>query len=195
MICDLVFMSNKKLTQSIYVVPLEVSDTELIQKIVLELKKLFYVEVQTANINLELKESFSRDRNQYYSTKIISNAIPLTQHLDGNIILIVESDLFVPIFTYVFGEAQLNGKHSIISLCRLHEEFYTGRTDDKLLFDRAMKEVLHELGHNFGLHHCKNWDCVMHSSTSIEEVDIKGSFYCKECRYFIAEEKSLSLYY
>jgi len=167
--------------QNLYVVPLEVSDSELIEKIVLELKKLFNVEVNTANINLELKESFSSDRNQYFSTKIISNAIPLTKNLDGNIILIVESDLFVPIFTYVFGEAQLNGKHSVVSLCRLHEEFYTGRTDDKLLFDRTMKEVLHELGHNLGLHHCRNWDCVMHSSTNVEEVDIKGAFYCNEC--------------
>jgi archaemetzincin len=44
-----------------------------------------------------------------------------------------------------------------------------------------MKEILHELGHNFGLKHCHDWDCVMHSSTSIEEVDIKGDNYCKVC--------------
>ena len=168
--------------QNLYIVPLEVSDSELIETIIVELKKLLHIEVKTAEIDLDLKNSFSRDRNQYYSTKIISDAIPLTKDLNGNVILIIEFDLFVPIFTYVFGEAQLNGKHSIVSLCRLHEEFYTGRTNDKLLFDRAMKEVLHELGHNFGLHHCMNWDCVMHSSTSIEEVDIKGSFYCNECR-------------
>jgi len=168
--------------QNLYVVPLEVSDSELIQKIIIELKNLLNVEVQPAEINIDLKKSFSPERNQYYSTKIISDAIPFTEHLDGKIILIVGSDLFIPIFTYVFGEAQLNGKHSIVSLCRLHEEFYTGRTDDKLLFDRAMKEVLHELGHNYGLLHCKNWDCVMHSSTSVEEVDIKGGFYCKECK-------------
>jgi archaemetzincin len=167
--------------QNLYVIPLEISDSELIQKIVLELKKFFGIEVLTAEIKLDLKESYSFDRNQYHSTKIISNAMPLTKNLNGKIILIVEFDLFVPIFTYVFGEAQLNGKHSVISLCRLHEEFYTGRTDDQLLFTRTMKEVLHELGHNFGLHHCKNWDCVMHSSTSVEEVDIKGNFYCNNC--------------
>jgi archaemetzincin len=168
--------------QKIYVVPLDVSDSELIDKIVHELKKLLHTQVHSAQLKLNHKLSFSSDRNQYYSTQIISQAIPLTETLDGKVILVTESDLFIPIFTYVFGEAQLNGKHSIVSLCRLHEEFYTGRTDEKILFDRVMKEVLHELGHNFGLYHCSNWDCVMHSSTSVEEVDIKGGFYCTQCR-------------
>jgi archaemetzincin len=66
-------------------------------------------------------------------------------------------------------------------VCRLHEEFYSERTDEVLLKERTLKEILHELGHNFGLKHCINWDCVMHSSTSIEEVDIKGKSYCSEC--------------
>ena len=44
-----------------------------------------------------------------------------------------------------------------------------------------MKEVLHELGHCYGLIHCIDWDCVMHSSQGIEEVDIKGEFYCRNC--------------
>jgi archaemetzincin len=167
--------------QNLFVVPLEVSDSELISRIVNELQRILKADVQIAKLNLDLTSSFSPDRNQYYSTEIISKTIPLTADLNGHVILIIESDLFVPIFTYVFGESQLSGKHSIISLCRLHEEFYTGRTDDNLLFLRTMKEILHELGHNFGLHHCKNWGCVMHSSKTVEEVDIKGEFYCNEC--------------
>jgi len=167
--------------QKIYVVPLDVSDSELIEKIIHELRKLLHIHVYSEHIKLNHHQSFSSDRNQYYSTKIISQAIPLTEAYDGKVILVTESDLFIPIFTYVFGEAQLNGKHSIVSLCRLHEEFYTGRTNDNLLFERTMKEVLHELGHNYGLYHCSNWDCVMHSSTSVEEVDIKGGFYCEKC--------------
>ena len=83
--------------------------------------------------------------------------------------------------TFVFGEAQLNGKHSIVSICRFYEEFYSGKTNYNLLLKRVSKEVFHELGHNFGLKHCPNWDCVMHASLSIEEVDIKGDQYCKDC--------------
>jgi archaemetzincin len=86
------------------------------------------------------------------------------------------------VLTFLFGEAQLDGKHSVVSVCRLHEEFYSGTSDFNLLLDRTVKEVLHEIGHNFGLIHCLDWDCVMHSSNSVEEVDIKGSEYCKKCR-------------
>jgi len=167
--------------QNIYIAPLKVSDNDFISCIRVELQNIFGVNVETINLYLELKSSYSPDRNQYYSTEIISRAIPLTAHLDGLIILIAEFDLYIPVLTYVFGEAQFNGKNSIVSLCRLHEEFYTGKTDDNLLLKRTLKEILHEIGHNLGLKHCSNWECVMHSSTSIEEVDVKGSYYCQCC--------------
>ncbi|MGE5399311.1 MAG: hypothetical protein ACM3S2_02845 [Ignavibacteriales bacterium] len=32
-----------------------------------------------------------------------------------------------------------------------------------------------------GLIHCRSWDCVMHSSQGVEEIDIKGQFYCPDC--------------
>jgi archaemetzincin len=90
-------------------------------------------------------------------------------------------DIFVPVLTFIFGEAQLNGKHSILSVCRLHEEFYSGISNEKLLLERTIKEALHELGHCYGLRHCVDWDCVMHSSPGIEEVDIKGNTFCRNC--------------
>ena len=59
--------------QNLYIVPLEVSDSELIIRIVNELKKLFKTNVETVELNLDLSSCLSSDRNQYYSTKIISN--------------------------------------------------------------------------------------------------------------------------
>jgi archaemetzincin len=105
----------------------------------------------------------------------------LTDEFDGKIILLTDVDIFVPVLTFIFGEAQLNGKHSILSVCRLHEEFYSGISNEKLLLERAIKEALHELGHCYGLRHCLDWDCVMHSSPGIEEVDIKGGTFCSKC--------------
>jgi archaemetzincin len=58
--------------------------------------------------------------------------------------------------------------------------------------ERIMKEILHELGHNFGLLHCRDWDCVMHASASIEQVDIKGSYYCDSCTVQVPELKIVS---
>ncbi len=168
--------------QDICIAPVRISNKELLQRIILELGKILLVEIKTVDLKLDLNKAYSSDRRQYYSTQIIAEALNHTDRLNGKVVILVDFDLYIPVFTYVFGEAQLNGKHSVVSLCRLHEEFYTGRTDDELLFERAVKEILHELGHNFGLLHCSNWDCVMHASADIEEVDIKGRVYCRDCR-------------
>ncbi len=168
--------------QDICLAPVNISNKELLQRVILELKKILMVEIKIVDLKLELHKAYSPDRRQYYSTQIIAEALKHTDYLNGKVVILVDFDLYIPVFTYVFGEAQLNGKHSIVSLCRLHEEFYTGRTDAELLFERAVKEILHELGHNFGLLHCLNWDCVMHASAEIEEVDIKGRVYCSDCR-------------
>jgi len=167
--------------QDIIIAPVHISNTGMVTRIIYELSKLFPGKIKRIDLGINLKKSFSFERNQYHSTGLLAEAVNYTGELEGKVVVLVDFDLYVPVFTFVFGEAQLNGKHSIVSLCRLHEEFYTGQTDDELLFQRAIKEILHELGHNFGLLHCNNWDCVMHSSTIIEEVDIKGSIYCPEC--------------
>ena len=138
--------------------------------------------VEIVNLDINIDDAYSPERKQFFSTKILSEAIKKTDNLDGKVILLIQDDIYVPALTFVFGEAQLNGKHSIVSLCRLHEEFYTGRTDDLILLKRTLKEIMHELGHNFGLYHCRDWDCVMHASLSIEEVDIKGSDFCSMCK-------------
>ncbi|MCE1188412.1 MAG: archaemetzincin [Ignavibacteria bacterium] len=151
------------------------------------LENFYPGKVKTINLPLDIDAVFSAERSQYYSTKLLAQALPFSTQYPGYIIILVDFDLYIPVLTYVFGEAMLRGNISIVSLCRLHEEFYTGSTDDSLLLKRAMKEVLHELGHNFGLYHCQNWECVMHSSSGIEEVDIKGDYFCASCQKLINE--------
>jgi len=166
---------------NVYLAPLKFSNKLLLDKINNELTRQLSFEIKKAELKIDIENSYSKERAQYFSTLIISEAIKQSEALNGKVVILTEVDLFIPVLTFVFGEAQLNGKHSIVSVCRLHEEFYTGKTDEDLLLKRTMKEILHELGHNFGLKHCHDWDCVMHSSTSIEEVDIKGDNYCKVC--------------
>ncbi len=166
---------------NIFIVPVRFSNAWLLKNILVNLSKMFTSQVQLLELNLELENFLSKERGQYYSTGVIARAMELTNNVDGKIILITDVDIFVPVLTFVFGEAQLDGKHSIVSVCRLHEEFYSGKSNNNLLLERTMKEILHELGHNFGLRHCTDWDCVMHSSPGIEEVDIKGNGYCRSC--------------
>ena len=166
---------------NIFLAPVKFSNTTLLSSVAEELFHKFKNNIKIIDIDLNIDNSYSNERAQYFSTQIIAEAIKKTGDLDGKVLILTEADLYIPVLTFVFGEAQLSGKHSIVSVCRLHEEFYSEKTDENLLRERTIKEVFHELGHNFGLKHCIDWDCVMHSSTSIEEVDIKGSYYCKKC--------------
>lgn len=165
----------------IFIAPVKFYSAVLLQNLVNELSKRFTSKIHIVDLKINLDDFFSVDRKQYFSTQIIAEAIKLTDKYNGKIILLTDVDIFVPVLTFIFGEAQLNGKHSILSVCRLHEEFYSGITNQKLLLERTIKEALHELGHCYGLRHCVDWDCVMHSSPGIEEVDIKGSTFCRNC--------------
>ncbi len=174
----------------IYIAPLKFSNALLLGDIISELSNRFVSKISVIEMQLNAGKYLSKERGQYYSTGLIADAMNITGNYSGKIIILTEIDLYVPVLTFIFGEAQLNGKHSIVSACRLHEEFYSGKSDDKILFERLMKEILHELGHTYGLRHCVNWDCVMHTSPGIEEVDIKGSDYCKRCASIVDGYKS-----
>ncbi len=94
---------------------------------------------------------------------------------------VTEQDLFIPMLTFLYGQAQLGGRAAIVSLARLRQEFYGLATDDPLLRLRASKEALHEVGHTFGLVHCRDERCVMAASTGIERVDSKRGEFCRPC--------------
>jgi archaemetzincin len=68
-----------------------------------------------------------------------------------------------------------------MSTYRLRQQFYGLPADPRLLFARAEKEATHELGHAYGLKHCRSFDCVMRFSNSVEEVDLKACNFCQLC--------------
>lgn len=165
----------------LFIAPVKFHNMPLLQNLIEELSKRFSSDIKVIDLKLNIDNFFSAERKQYFSTQIIAEAIKLTDKFDGKIVMLTDVDIFVPALTFIFGEAQLNGKHSILSVCRLYEEFYSNISNKHLLLERTIKEALHELGHCFGLRHCLDWDCVMHSSPGIEEVDIKGISYCRKC--------------
>jgi archaemetzincin len=127
--------------------------------------------------------AFARDaeRGQYHSTAILQRLGELTVDPGVRVLGVTAHDLFVPIFTFVFGEAQLEGHCAVVSCYRLAEEHYGLPADEGKLRERLVKEALHELGHTFGLHHCEDWQCVMASSHGVERLDVKGAEFCGEC--------------
>jgi archaemetzincin len=90
-------------------------------------------------------------------------------------------DLYVPILKFVFGLSEMGGRCAVISLHRLRPQYYENPPDDGLLIVRAEKTAVHELGHTFGLTHCRDKRCIMYSSTRISHTDEKDVTFCPTC--------------
>ena len=120
-------------------------------------------------------------RNQYYSTAVLQR-LERAASPDARVLGVTACDLYVPVLTFVFGEAQLDGNCAVVSTARLGEEFYGLPPREDLLRERLIKEAAHELGHTFGLRHCTDWRCVMASSHAVERLDVKGAEFCVACK-------------
>ena len=90
-------------------------------------------------------------------------------------------DLFIPVLTFVFGQAQLGGRVAVVSLARLRQEFYGLAPNREILLERAVKEALHETGHTFGLVHCADRSCAMSLATNVRQIDVKQAAFCASC--------------
>jgi len=130
---------------------------------------------------LNLDRAFDAYRGQYNSTALLVQLVNTFAGTDEKRIAVVGVDLFIPVLTFVFGEAQLGGSAAVVSTHRLANPFYGLPKNDELSFQRLEKEVVHELGHTFGLYHCHQFECVMRSSTYVEEIDLKRIAICDEC--------------
>lgn len=129
--------------------------------------------------------AWEQKRNQYWSTAILKALLDGTAD-DVRVLGVTALDLFVPVLTFVFGEAQVGGRAAIVSMHRLRSEYYGLPADTDLLMQRLVKEAIHELGHTCGLRHCSDWRCVMSSSHAVEALDVKTASYCGKCQAVVS---------
>jgi archaemetzincin len=124
---------------------------------------------------------FDEFRNQVWSTAILAQLQDRQPRKDIVLLGVTALDLYVPILTFVFGEAQLSGPCAVISTHRLSDEYYGMPRNEDALLGRLVKEMLHELGHTQGLRHCADWRCVMSSAHTVERIDVRAAAYCRDC--------------
>ncbi|MFH2006172.1 MAG: archaemetzincin family Zn-dependent metalloprotease [bacterium] len=168
---------------SLRLVPLYLGDrAELLSPLAAQLSETFGVPVETRAPGFDPELAFDRSRGQYNSTILLAQLLDESHEAAGRVLGVTSVDLFIPVLTYVFGEAQLDGRAAMISTFRLRSEIYGLPASPALLLDRSIKEAIHELGHTFGLLHCQAPECVMRSSTYVEDIDLKSDHFCPRCR-------------
>lgn len=171
----------------IHILPLGNADRAIVDALRAPLRETFRTTVEVRDCALDIEQCFDEKRVQYNSSEIIRRiAASLADdarasHNIPKTLAVLPQDLFIPILTYVFGEAELGGSIAIASYHRLQTERYGLPPNREMLIDRITKEALHEVGHTHGLVHCHTQECVMRTSTYVEDIDLKGAGFCVEC--------------
>lgn len=130
-----------------------------------------------------LSYAYDPIREQYKSPRLLTRLKHLKRDPGGKMLGVVDVDLYSPGFDYIYGEADVACGIATLSLHRLHPEFFGEAHDQALLEERAVKEAVHELGHLFGLGHCRDKKCVMRFCPNPEDVDWKTRDICGRCAF------------
>ncbi|MDM8538221.1 zinc metallopeptidase [Desulfobacterales bacterium HSG17] len=128
--------------------------------------------------------AFDKKRMQYDAGCILDLLDKTDTETADKIIAVCTVDLFIPIFTHVFGEAQLGGKSAVVSIYRLQqspESLSESLIFEHLIYERMAKVALHETGHLFNMHHCHDEKCLMHFSGNLDDLDKTPMLICRYC--------------
>jgi archaemetzincin len=168
--------------RQIEVVPIGRPERPLLGPVVSTLAREFGTRCTITERTLDTSFAHHPERDQYLSTGLVEKLAQTNG--TGNVVVgVTELDLYIPILTFVFGEAQLGGNNAVVSYHRLTQEFYGLPADAGTLQERLVKEAVHEVGHTYGLTHCEDYECVMAASHGIEALDLKTTALCPYCRH------------
>jgi len=126
--------------------------------------------------------AYDTSRGQYRAEEFIELASRVGTGTKN--IAVTTKDLFYRRRNYVFGLAYLGGDGCVVSTYRLQTASDGGvstTSDDEVFDERVRKEIVHEVGHTFGLEHCDDSACVMNFSPTVREVDVKEQTVCATC--------------
>jgi len=164
-------------------------DDKLLSDLRPVLEKTFRISCKVLSSRLNPEFALHGERRQYHSSHLIHRMQNFLTVDSWRMLGVAAVDLYIPILTFVFGEAQIGGPAAVISAYRLQQEFYGLPHDPDLLRERVAKEAVHELGHTLNLAHCDDYRCVMASSHAVEWIDLKGSTLCTNCQAAVTPKK------
>jgi archaemetzincin len=134
------------------------------------------------------KTAFDQRRLQYDAGKAVTELERRTGAGGySKMVAVLSCDLFVPIFSFVLGEARQGGECALVSLYRLARNENGSEPPLSSFCERTAKVALHEIGHLFNLLHCDDEQCLMHFSGGLSDLDRTPMQFCRYCRQYFNE--------
>jgi archaemetzincin len=94
-------------------------DAEGLERVRRRVAETFALPTQVATVNGPPGDTLDARRGQHSSTRILRWILTGVPPGAGKILGITDVDLFIPVLTYVFGEAQVGGPAAVVSTARL----------------------------------------------------------------------------
>lgn len=188
--------------QYIYLLPFAKIHEQLLNMLAKDVEKKFFLPVKVLSPLAVPAYALNLSRQQYDGNKILAEVKQIGFSDLKKIIGLCGVDLYSGELNFIFGLAEAPGRAALVSYHRLRPEFYSvprkmtdeqsqatkpwygtyqKKPDFELLYSRFLKEIMHELGHSFGLSHCPEKKCVMCYSNIIDDTDQKDAEFCKKC--------------
>jgi archaemetzincin len=158
------------------------ADGQLLMQLAPAMASLFRMPTEVLPVCLDPEFAYHGERQQYHSSELLQAMQNFVGPDSWRVLGITSVDLYIPILTFVFGEAQIGGPCGLVSTHRLRQEFYGLPADRDLLQQRLLKEAVHEIGHTIDLTHCDDYQCAMAPSHAVEWIDLKDSLLCPSCQ-------------
>ena len=96
------------------ILPLGNVDPELLDWLCYELEKGFRADAEILT-PMDPAFAYHPERKQYHSTEILQAMSKRLTRASWRVLAVTEVDLYVPILTFVFGEAVLGGRSAVVS--------------------------------------------------------------------------------
>lgn len=163
------------------IVPINNIEPAFLSRLALCLEERFLFRIFVERHLAVPQSAVNSSRRQMFLPTLTNKVLRHYPDGDGPLLAITDFDLYKTSHRYIFGDADEQRRIAVVSLHRLRSEFYGEDADENTLFQRTLKECVHELGHAAGLKHCFNARCAMYYSNSIFETDNKMPHFCAAC--------------
>ncbi len=165
----------------ISIVPINAMDATFLERLALCLEERFLFACTVERTLRIPRTTLNSVRKQMFFNTLVAKVVQAATPSDGFRLAVTDFDLYKTSHQFIFGDASEEHRVAVVSLHRLRSDFYGERADANLLFQRALKEAVHDLGHALSLKHCFNPRCAMYFSNSIYDTDNKLSHFCDIC--------------